>query len=148
MISCALAQTRHLELFPTDITYLFGDFNFPLIDWEGLSSPCNMSTEFINLTLDYDLSQTVSQPTRVSNILDFILTDNPETVVHIEHLDGFSDHNLLQLTLNVLSPVYNTLPKLIRDNNKGNYIVITTELKMLWEHEMLPSFYDRSVEEN
>lgn len=143
-----ISLEKACEVFPSNITYLFGDFNFPSVDWDRLSSSCNMSTEFINLTLDYNLSRTVSQPTRGSNILDLILTSHPETLVHIEHVDGFSDHSLLQVTLNIPSPVTDMSPKIIRNYNKGNYAVINTELDSFWEHEMLPSFQSRSVEEN
>lgn len=55
---------RALELFHADITYLFGDFNFPQIDWTLLSSPCTVSSGLIDLTLDFNLFQVVTQPTR------------------------------------------------------------------------------------
>lgn len=64
---------------PSDI-YLFGDFNFPQIDWANLSSPSHAATEFINLTLDFYLFQVISQNSRGSNILDLVLTTTPETI--------------------------------------------------------------------
>lgn len=89
------------ELCLTKFTYLLGDFNFPLIDWSQLSSSCRLSTEFIDLTVNFNLCQVVHLPTRGNNLLDLILTNAPETIGQITHLDGFSDHNLLQTTINV-----------------------------------------------
>lgn len=70
---------RATQLYPADIIYLFGDFNYPLIDWSTMSTTCRVSSNFLELTLDYNLSQVVHQCTRGTNILDLVLTDAPET---------------------------------------------------------------------
>lgn len=112
---------KAIELFPADSVYLLGDFNYPLIDWAKLSSPCHTSSEFINLSLDFNLFQAVTKPTRGSNVLDLLLSTAPETIGHIEYLDGFSDHHLLQITINITPQVTGVTRKQIRDYNKGNY---------------------------
>lgn len=62
---------------------IFGDFNFPTINWSTL---CEASLEsepraFLDICLDFSLFQLISQPTRRSstsaNILDLILTNHP-----------------------------------------------------------------------
>lgn len=85
---------KTIELFPTDSVYLLGNFNYPLIDWAKLSSPCHTSSEFINLFLDFNLFQPVTKPTRGSNVLELLFSTAPETIGHIEYLDGFSDNNI------------------------------------------------------
>lgn len=117
--------TQASKLCRTDAIYIFGNFNFPEVDWIHLSSSCHNSTEFINRALDFNVFQIVTQPTRGSNILDLILTTVPETVGIILNIDGFSDHSLLQVTLNIPLPFSGTDHKKIRDDSKANYSQIT-----------------------
>lgn len=72
-----------------------------VIDWSLSTSPCHNAMKFVSLTLDYNLFQVVQEPTRGTNISDLILTNAPESVGAILHLDGFSDHKLLQLALSL-----------------------------------------------
>lgn len=74
--------------YPCDNIYLFGDFNYPHIDWTHLSSSCRESNDFLNLLLDFNLFQFVNQPTRGANVLDLILTSAPNTVNSILYLEG------------------------------------------------------------
>lgn len=62
--------TDAINLCHTKTVFLFGDFNLPQIDWNLLFSPCNTSSQFISLTLDFNLVQVVNKPTRGNNILD------------------------------------------------------------------------------
>lgn len=96
--------TTAVQLCPADSVNFLGDFNFPLINWPNLSSSCRTSVNFIYLTLDFNLIQVVNEPTRGSNILDLILTTAPETIESVVHLNGFSDHDLLQVTISVRLP--------------------------------------------
>lgn len=132
---------------PSDI-YLFGDFNFPQIDWANLSSPSHAATEFINLTLDFYLFQVISQNTRGSNILDLVLTTAPETIGQVMYLDGFSDHKLLQFDILVpcLFPGQST--KMIRDYSKANYGEINAELTTFFNEVFFLLRNHRSTEEN
>lgn len=140
--------TQATNLCRTDAIYIFGDFNFPEIDWIQLSSSCRNSTEFINLALDFNLSQIVNQPTRGSNILDLILTTVPETVGTVLNIDGFSDHSLLQVTLNIPLPFSGTDHKNIRDYSKANYSQFNAELEIFYNDTFLPLFDRRSVNDN
>lgn len=131
-----------------DNIYLLGDFNFPQIDWSLLTSTCHEAMKFVSLTLDYNLFQVVKEPTRGTNILDLILTNAHETVSSILHVDGFSDHKLLQITLSLPTHVLHSTVKKIRDYNRGNYEGINDELEAFYDQVFLPSFPYRSVNEN
>lgn len=76
---------------PTAQLVLFGDFNFPLIDWcnpQSSSAPGNTETQnFVDFCLNFNLSQLVSEPTRVTqqvaNVLDLVLTNFPDSLSSI-----------------------------------------------------------------
>lgn len=121
--------TKALQLCPSNHVYLLGDFNFPLIDWEHMSSSCHASLELINLTLDFNLFQIVKAPTRTSNILDLVFTNAPDTITSISNMSGFSDHNLIQLAVSIPKPVSGTTTKQIRDYNRANYDEINSQLE-------------------
>lgn len=71
--------------YPACPIFLLGDFNYPGIEWSAsipFSTPFSSSTQqFIGLFLAFNLTQLVSQPTRVTpttaNILDIVLTNCP-----------------------------------------------------------------------
>lgn len=87
--------------FPSSVLIIFGDFNFPSIDWSTLTVVCKdtEANEFLTTCLDHSLTQVIDQPTRHSatsaNILDLILTNNPDLCSDITHLDGLSDHAII-----------------------------------------------------
>lgn len=92
--------------FPKADMHLFGDFNYPDIDWVNLRSSSRNCRDFINLTLDFSFVQLVDTPTRDLNILDLVLTSAPETVAFKGCIDGFCDHRLLELTIK--NTIYHT----------------------------------------
>lgn len=92
--------------FPKADIYLFGDFNYPNINWNTLTASAQDSLNFVELTLDFSLTQLVSQPTRDLNILDLVLTSAPDNISPISLTDGFSDHKLLHFTLKMPSHIY------------------------------------------
>lgn len=95
-----------------------------------------------------NLFQVVNQPTRGANVLDLILTSAPNTVNSILYLEGFSDHNLLQLLLDIPLAHTGSTSKMIRDYNKANYDAMNIELEDFFDLTFLPSFSSRSVNEN
>lgn len=133
---------------PANHIYLFGDFSFPNIDWPLLSSSCNAAKDFINLTLDFNLFQVITKPTRGSNILDLLLTSDPGTVRPITQIDGFSDHNMLQLQLNIPLTFLGVTVKNIHDYSNAKFNNINAELEVFFNETFLPSFSSRSVNEN
>lgn len=128
--------------------YLLGDFNYPQIDWPLLSSTCSSSTDFLNLTLDFNFSQIIDQPTRGSNVLDLVLTTAPETIGPLSFLGGFSDHKLIQLTVEIPTLETGFSVKQIRDYSRGNYDGMNAELDVFLHEVLLPTFNVRTVESN
>lgn len=107
-----------------------------------------MSEQFIGLTLDLNLSQVINQPTRGQNILDLILTTAPESLHTISHLEGFSDHQLLQASIKLPVQFYGVETKQIRDYNKADFTKINDELDTFFNQILLPCFYSRTVQDN
>lgn len=128
--------SRALEQFPTNKIYLFGDFNFPDINWSRLSSSSSESSDFIELCLEFNLTQIVTEPTRGTNILDLILTTEPHSISPVVQLDGFSDHNLLQFSINIPRNFAGVERKVIRDYNRANYEQMNTELEVFFSQNV------------
>jgi len=79
---------------------IMGDFNFPDIDWNILSST-KLTEKFLDLCLDQFLIQHVKEPTRKQNILDIVLTNNQNLIHSCETAAplGDSDHNIVKFSL-------------------------------------------------
>ena len=57
------------------------DFNMPHISWSNESDIPIITDSFIEILNDHFLTQVNTSPTRVNNILDFIITTVPEYVM-------------------------------------------------------------------
>lgn len=70
--------------FPNSLLIIFGDFNFPSINWDTLSVSASDKDAhaFLQSCLDFHLTQLITKPTRsagaTANILDLILTNNTD----------------------------------------------------------------------
>ena len=111
--------TDNLELNKNMDTILAGDFNFPprIVDWvpsdeglfadyvEGESDEKQGFQLLLNLANDHSLDQIVDKPTRESNILDLVFTDNPTIFQSctITEIRPISDHNLIKFDLSKVS---------------------------------------------
>lgn len=93
--------------YPKSPLFILGDFNFPDIMWERdsvtLKHSSAESKEFFTFCHDFNLTQLVDFPTRITptsaNILDIILTTTPDLASPLTHLPGISDHCIIQFTL-------------------------------------------------
>lgn len=141
--------------FPTSQIILLGDFNYPSIKWSTTPPTVHPfsseGNDFINLCSEFNFSQLVDQPTRITstsaNILDLVLTTCPDLVSSILYLPGLSDHCLLHIDLNIpLQATSNTI-KTIRDYSKANFNAINCELALFLD-TFLSGFFRRSVNEN
>ena len=79
-----------------------GDFNLPSVDWasgeihEGAQYSRRQAELLLNLMEDEMLEQHVTEPTRIDNILDLIITNNEDLIMAINTEDTImSDHRLL-----------------------------------------------------
>ena len=76
-------------------TIIVGDFNFPIISWQGCS---NKSENFVECVHAKNLEQMVEFPTHIrGNLLDLVLTNAPENILSAEGLGnlGNSDHTII-----------------------------------------------------
>lgn len=126
---------------------LFGDFNFPNICWSTLTSPSPESSGFLDVCLDFNLEQVITEPTRLDNILDLVLASNPEIIKSISVVDGFSDHRLLLINLELACPRQTFRSKIIRDYNKADYASINRELQCFYD-SYVELFWERTLDIN
>jgi len=76
--------------------YILGDFNLPK---HKHISP------LVNIMTDLNLTQIISKPTRMKNILDLIIVNNPLSLQsHVIHPPVLSDHSLIECTINIKKP--------------------------------------------
>ena len=89
---------RHMDII------IAGDFNFPDINWStshvhlGNKLTTNSEDQLLRFTEKHFLSQYVDQPTREQNILDLLLTNNDNLVLHTKSEETtLSDHNIVKV---------------------------------------------------
>ena len=93
------------ELSTTKLLIL-GDFNFPTIDWSKRNESCKADEfSFCEVLKDFFLSQVNMHPTRNANILDLIISNEPDSIHNIETIDESvlpfpTDH--IPLTFNII----------------------------------------------
>lgn len=134
--------------FPKADMLLFGDFNFPSIDWPNLSPGSSTASKlFLDMCLNLNFTQLVDKPTRSDNILDLVLTTSSDLVKSIHYCDGLSDHKVLHIDLSLPVLMKHPISKIIHDYNKADYASINHELTIFFNH-FISKFYCRSVEEN
>ena len=93
---------------PSPTVIICGDCNFPIIDWNkmvpfGGSSAARVQAEaFLEFNDEHFLQQYVQEPTRVKNILDLFLTNNPDVITEISVCDTLmSDHKVIIVGTNI-----------------------------------------------
>ena len=62
-----------------------------------ISSPAygrELNSLFLEIIDDYGLEQLVYQPTRQGNMLDIILTSDPDMITNVDTAPGISDHEV------------------------------------------------------
>ena len=131
---------------------LMGDFNYPGIDWEAKQCLPTASKEtqlFWNCCEDNFLVQHVTVETRLSSILDLVISDTPEVVDNVHLLGKFadSDHSMLCWNINYqYSNCVNNQQERTGtfDYAKGNFTAIRQELSTVNWTELLQPL---SVEE-
>ena len=75
---------------------IYGDFNFPDINWFTLTSSSGVSAQFCDLLTDLNLSQLIFTHTHIKgNILDLLITNNPNCIDNVI----VHEHNMLPFHL-------------------------------------------------
>ena len=86
---------------------LAGDFNLPSIMWIDGCGTLNtdptygfeINSLFLDLINNFGLEQLIQNPTRGSNILDLLLTTQPQLLSNIQVVPGISDHEAITFHL-------------------------------------------------
>ena len=92
--------------------YMFGDMNFHISDWDSVNAGIYVNSEsieniqvnrLIDVMSDYYLVQTVNEPTRGLNTLDYVITNNMNCISHNQVIrnHNFSDHNTIIKFMNL-----------------------------------------------
>ncbi|XP_072022797.1 uncharacterized protein [Amphiura filiformis] len=96
---------------------LGGDFNLPSIKWDNNTIQANpqygykVNRLLLDIVEDHGLQQHVNKPTRLNNILDLLLTTNPDLVEEIQVFPGMSDHSVVTGVVNVKAKVNKQPPR-------------------------------------
>ena len=123
---------------------LFGDFNFPLIDWSleapSLSVYDCLADQFVELVSSLGLSQWITEPTFLSgNVLDLLFTSTTDRVGHVEIHPPFPrcGHSPIVFSYVFFSQPYSIYcPSPRYDWKRGRYKHIDREISAVdWEFE-------------
>ena len=128
---------------------LTGDFNLPDLVWDeedGYSlkpSPAygtEVNTKLLDIINDHSMFQHVKQPTRKGNILDLVLTTNPNLIKNVQVVNGMSDHDavLVDITLK---------PRNVFLFKKGDIESARNDLKIRLDSYLTNNPLDKSVDE-
>ena len=119
--NCLLSVSHYLII-------LCGDFNLPTINWSvtfpTVSSPtANMMCELIR---DNYLYQMVVDPTRNQNLLDLVLTNQPDIVKNVQVVENLplTDHDAIQLSLDIAIPMQSHCKRLLYNYKKVNLSIL------------------------
>jgi hypothetical protein len=123
--------------------YILGDLNFPSIDWSFPTSHGPCAGSFLHTCAELNLTQLVNENTRGSNILDLLLTNNPQSVLDVNVCAPFSsscDHSSVTANITIPRPQFHDNIA-SRDFYNGNYPELRTYLSTInWYHAIdIPS---------
>ena len=101
---------------------IVGDFNYPNIDWINLDADSG-SRHFLDMVNDSYLTQHVTRPTKGSNILDLVLTTEPDMISEVEVREHLANcnHNILAWKIDCNASVVLTINKSSYVFHKGDY---------------------------
>ena len=113
-----------------------GDFNFPKVNWSTEQSSDILSRKFIDTLQKNYMTQMNFSPTRKTNILDIVKTNNTDSIYKIDIVGpiGNSDHDTV--IIEVRAPVIprNRASRTIMLYSKANFKELNEEIEgMDWE---------------
>ncbi len=116
---------------------IIGDFNFPQVDWDTLTSSSEHGNLFISATQDSFLVQKVHSPTHnAGNILDLVFSNNgsaiTEDILVIEE-EKVSDHFPLLVQINQSFKLKES-SEMIPDYRKADFGLFREILCVNWTH--------------
>ena len=118
-------------------TILIGDFNYGDINWKN-NTAGSVGKKFLKVCTQLNLKQCVKTKTRGNNILDLVLVNDKNFIYKLSQMAPLarSDHNILNVVLNVRVKYKNTYVKCY-SYNKANYNILEDKLNEVnWEEEV------------
>ena len=117
---------------------LAGDFNCPDIDWENSTvkkgaADREVQQALLDLSIEHGLTQVHDQPTRDSNLLDLVFTNNPSLVKTSTSVPGISDHAMIVTDIDILPQFIRQKPRKFFLFSKANWDGITSDMNDLSE---------------
>ena len=107
--AAGILRDRLSEMHSKNIV-LTGDFNYGNIDWNTLQPGPSASADttiFLDCIESNCLTQHVMEPTRGTNILDLVITKDPDIVHEVQLLDSLaaSDHCMITWKVDINRPI-------------------------------------------
>lgn len=135
---------HNLNVLPVPV-FIFGDFNFPYIDWCSLVSSGDPAHEFfLHFCVTNCLSQHIDEPTHdQGNILDLLLCNYSSknfliSTTVLPSLSASCDHSMIAFTLLLSSNVNQQSSFQYPDFSKANFPEINNTLRShCWNHMSL-----------
>jgi len=130
-------------------TCVVGDFNYPDIDWEEMTSSTTTSGKFVETVAENDLKQKVTFNTRDKNILDLVLIQDESIYQSVKDNGPLSnsDHSMITVNLNVQCDKCDKTIQMVPNYGKANFRMIRKEIaERNWEHDFKYMSVDESWE--
>jgi ribonuclease P/MRP protein subunit RPP40 len=127
----------NIATYKTVNTIIIGDFNYGDINWNR-NTTNSVGKKFLKTCTDLSLRQCVKYKTRGKNILDLVLVYDKNLIYKVTQLTPLakSDHNVLNILLNVTSKVKDKQIKYF-NYNKADYSKLAEMVdKVVWDEEM------------
>ena len=119
---------------------------------ESVRSNPNYSMQLNNAMLDFVsanvLTQLTDKPTRKENILDLILTTNPDIISNLEIHPGMSDHCAVTCDVNLSVKRQKKPDCYVYQYKKGDIEGVKKDMAEFRDKLLSENLYNRSVDEN
>jgi hypothetical protein len=120
---------------------IVGDFNLPGWDWKGNTFKSNtqyssIHYQFTEILDDNGLAQIVGEPTRDTNILDLIATNQPFSFRRTEIIPGVSDHEIVYTEIYIVPTRQQQKPCQIPLYSKAKWDNVISDVKAIYNEIM------------
>jgi len=118
-----------------------GDFNLPGWDWKGNTLKSNtqyllIHHKFTEILDDNGFTQIVEEPSRGTNILDLIVTNQPSSFRRTEIIPGVSDHEIVYTEIDIVPTRQQQKPRQIPLYSKAKWENVISDVKAIYNEIM------------
>ena len=127
-----------LRLIPDDAhVWIGGDFNLSSIDWKNntvatYATNGTLCKELLDLSLDHNLTQVVTRPTRITpdtqSITEYFFTNNQTLINNSKVIPGISDHESVYVESSLRPFINKSLPRQVFQYHKANFVTLKEKL--------------------